>query len=55
MNANFPWGLQLALAALAGLALGLLAMWLLLRDEGEHLQGVLDVYFKGAQVAVVDA
>ena len=33
MNANFPWGLQLALAALAGLALGLLAMWLLLRQN----------------------
>ena len=33
MNADLPWGLQLALAALAGLALGLLAMWLILRQS----------------------
>ena len=33
MNADLPWGLQLALAALAGLALGLLAMWLILRQN----------------------
>ena len=33
MNADLPWGLQLALAALVGLALGLLAMWLILRQN----------------------
>ena len=33
MNADLPWGLQLALAALVGLALGLLAMWLILRQS----------------------
>ena len=36
MNADLPWGLHLALSALAGLALGLLAMWLILRQSSAN-------------------
>lgn len=33
MNANLPWEMQLALAAVIGLLAGLLIMWLLMRKS----------------------